>query len=98
MGCPHTLPHISKPPPTLLQKTNFYFISNSRFSVRLSPILINCMFKCLKNAERREKGSSFPQGYWEAREKAIPNRGKGFPFSAVSGNTPQLCNNRSPVL
>lgn len=45
----------------------------------------------------KEKGSSFPLGYWEARETAILNRAKGFLFSAVSGNTPQLCN-RSPVL
>lgn len=34
-------------------------ISNSRFSARLNLILINCMFKCLRDAERRKKDPHF---------------------------------------
>lgn len=53
---------------TMLKNTDCYFISNSRFSVRLNLIMINCIFKHLKDVEGREKGSAFPEDRREAKE------------------------------
>lgn len=55
---------------TMLKNTDCYFISNSRFSVRLNLIMINCTFKRLKDVEGREKGSAFPRDCREAKETA----------------------------